>query len=95
MANGRRYLIYNLFDCNNGSYNFENIFKINLMMESTNENLIKALETIPGTKQEEDYDENEDVDDDNDDECNNNTIINNIKFRLDNKINSEVETKRK
>ena len=84
MTNGQNYLIDNLFYCSDDSFNFENIFKINLMLENTNCNLINALKTIPG-KKEEDYDVNNIVEDDKNDE-NNIIINNNIKFRLNSEI---------
>ena len=84
MTNGKNYLINNLF--NYRTYNFEKLFKVNLFMEEKNDNLIKILKEIPGYKEE---DEEESEDEKNIDEKKENNENNNNKKYKSDKINNK------
>ena len=53
LTNGNNDLIDNLFHYSGDSHNFEKLFKIDIMLEKSNEKLISTLKTIPKTPQSE------------------------------------------
>ena len=89
LTNGKRYLIDNLFRNRDDSFNFINLFNINLLLDKNNENLINNLILIPANKEEENKTvDNNESDDINDSEDNNKSEDNN---NNDNK-NMNVDT---
>ena len=100
LTNGNIYLIDNLFNCRDNTFNFKKIFDINLMLEQNNENLIKNLNLIPIIKEEENKSEDSNKSQNNEDNNNkddifeNNDInINNRKLRLYKGIKIEEDQK--
>ena len=93
LTNGKRELIDNLFYYRSyyrsNSYNFEKLFKIELMLEEKNDNLIKALQTIPETIKE--PKNNNDIFENNNDNDTNNKQRKIILYKH---INKNIEDKK-
>lgn len=91
LTNGQRNIINNLYYYKDGSYNFQNLFNINIFLEKTNEKLISILKDIPESPEAketmEDSESNESV--------NNNIFSDSNKYKAhltkENRVDDEKE----